>query len=217
MKSLWIELESCKGNQTPGWKLVAEYLSSEEGGMIISSADVDRIDTFCLPLSDHIIAILKTRGVTMEHLESAIKSQCRNRNDLLMCIRNLKGKLEKDNPSLTEIRDVQLDDLKVCLTNKYHGDDWEVIFREVCISTGDGHIFEINLIIKELENIKQKQMQVEASPCKVLFDLMYKGKPDLSLLYIYEALNFVEQRSAAKLFIKNIETLLHLKRPKENS
>ena len=204
-RELWIELESCKGNRIPGWKKFSSYIRHQIDKTIFSQKEIDRIDTCCLPLSERIIEIMKTRGATINHLERAIKSKCSTRKDLLSCIKKLK-KIKKGNPLLEEYGLLELDQLKVALTNKYREDDWEVICREVCALTGNG---EINLIIIELENYKQKRMEIEASPCEVFFDMLCERKPDLSLLNIYNALDSVKQKRAAKIFIKNIATLLH--------
>ena len=39
-KKLWTELESCKGNQISGWKLLADYMSSKKGKNIFSQEEI---------------------------------------------------------------------------------------------------------------------------------------------------------------------------------
>ena len=211
-KKLWLELESSKDNRASGWKLIASYMSSSRGKEIFSKMEIESLDNCCFPLSRSIIENMKTRGVTINHLEKAIKSECSTRNDLLECLAKLRG-IKEGNQLLKEYDDVELEDLKICLTNKYHENDWKVIFKQVCYITGDYDIDRINVTLKEFENIKQKQPHL--FPCEVLFDMLYKRKPDLSLLYIYNALKYAKQGSSAKLLVKNIATLLHIKCPKD--
>ena len=215
-KKLWTELESCKGNQISGWKLLADYMSSKKGKNIFSQEEISRIDRCCFHLSKHIIEHMITRGVTIDHLEKAILSKCSMRKDLLSCIEKLKGIKKEGNPLLKEYGLLELFDLKVCLTNKYHKTDWKEIFREVCSLTGDKDNESINYTLKVFENIKEKQQDVEDSPCEVLFCMLKMRRPDLSLLYIYNALKIAKQESSTKLFINNIATLLHQKRPKDS-
>ena len=201
---LWTELESSKENGMVGWKKFGNYWCSVKGGKVLRKNDVENLEC-CYQLGCKIVDNMRTRGVTVEGLERVVISKCRGRNDLRQCLAKLKE--IKNGDGLDNYNEVDLETLKMRLTDKNHESDWETIFFEICQTTGHEGLENVSLILDEFKNFKQNQ--VVSSPCKVLFGMLYTRNPDLSLFHIYKALTALKQMSASKYFIKNIATLLH--------
>ena len=201
-KKLWTVLESSKGNEMAGWKDFGYYWCSEKGGKVLLKKDVE--NKYHYKLGCHIVEIMGTRGITIDDLESVVTSKFRGRKDLRRCLAKLK-KSDKGG-RLSCYSEVELENLKMRLTDKNHKSDWKTIFKEVCRITGDE---DVQGSIDELENFQRNQDAL--SPCEALFDTMHKKAPVLSLLCIHNALTDLRQRSASRCFTRNIATLLHHK------
>ena len=209
-KKLWTVLECSNGSEMAGWKKFGIYWCSEKGGKVLLEEEVEYLNKCCYKLGCKIVENMKTKGVTVEDLERVVMSKCRGRNDLLQCLAELKK--IKNGDGLNNYNEVDLENLKMRLTDKNHESDWETIFFEVCRTTGHEQK-NVSLTIDEFKNFQQNQ--VVSSPCKVLFEMLYTRNPDLSLLHIYKALTASKLKSASKCFIENIATLLHYKMRKE--
>ena len=211
-KNLWTVLECSNGSEMAGWKKFGIYWCSKRGKNLLLEEEVENLNKYHYQLGCKIVENMKTRGVTVKDLERIVLSKCSARTDLLQCLAKLKEIKNGDGVLLENYNEVDLEILKMRLTDKNHESDWETIFFEVCRTTGH-ELENVSLVIDEFKNFQQNQ--VVSSPCKVLFEMLYTRNSDLSLLHIYKALTASKQMSASKYFIKNIATLLHYKMLKE--
>ena len=205
LNDLYLALGKNRIEGAPYWKKFADSLCKRKYKRknFFFDKNIDQLDSCDYALGHNIVEYMKTRAISIGHLEEVVREYLKDRIDLLECLAKLK---EENNGKqlLAEYSLIALDDLKMNLANRNHQLHWETIMEKI-ICLLNGNMEEAKRCIQKIKNNRESNRRKD--PCKEFMGIVSERR--IPLVHVYDALDTTKSENAKDCFKKGIVILFN--------